>query len=74
MKVVYEEEKALVMFRDISPGSCFVDGVRVFMKIGEYSAFNFNAVSLASGLLEHFHDTKFVKSVECDLLVKGVVK
>lgn len=69
MKIIFEEKKNICSFKDIRVGQTFLLRGRVCMKIGQYSNFDYNAVSLGCGTCEKINEHAKLELVNCELIV-----
>lgn len=69
IKIIFNNDKNTVSLDKITMGQTFVYKGEVYMKMGEYSNLNYNALLLSHGFLEKLPNNCNVEVVNCELII-----
>ena len=69
MKITFKENKKMQQLKDVGMGQTFIYNHKLYIKMGEYSKLDYNALLLSHGFLEKLPNNCDVEVVNCELIV-----
>lgn len=70
MDIIYDNTKNEILIEDVKMGKVFIYKNRVYMKLGEYTNLDYNAIRLRDGIFEKLGCNSVVEVVNCELKIK----
>lgn len=70
MDIIYDDAKIEKYLEDVKMGQVFIYKKDVYMKLGNYSKLDYDAIRLRDGVFEKLGCNSVVEIVNCELKIK----